>query len=103
MAFVATHLALYREDAPQPEHSLRAVLNDLRYIVSSGNQRRFMPHDLPPWQVVYNERQVGCFETIVEDVRSLLREFAGREAKPTAVILDNRTLPSPPQSGLPWP
>ena len=39
------------------------------------------------------------FEIIVEDPRSLLREFAGRKAKPTAMILDSRTLQSTPESG----
>jgi transposase len=102
-AFVAPYLALCREDARQREHSLRAVFNGLRYIVRTGNQWRFMPHDLPPWSVVYNQTQrwmrAGCFETIVEDVRSLLREFAGRKGKPTAMILDSRTLQSTPESG----
>ena len=35
-AFVAPYLTLMREDAPQREHSLRAVFNGLRYIVRSG-------------------------------------------------------------------
>jgi len=43
--FVAPYLALCREDAPQRTHSLRAVLNGLRYIVKSGMQWRMMPHD----------------------------------------------------------
>jgi transposase len=102
-SFVVPYLVLCREDAPQRAHSLRAVFNGLRYIVRTGNQWRFMPHDLPPWPVVYQQTQrwirAGCFETIVEDLRSLLREFAGRNAKPTAVILDSRTLRSTPESG----
>ena len=102
-AFVAPYLALCREDAPQRSHSLRAVFNGLRYIVKTGNQWRLMPHDLPPWRVVYNQTQrwirAGCFETIVEDLRSLLREFAGRKPRPTAVILDSRTLQSTPELG----
>jgi len=102
-AFVAPYLALWREDAPQRSHSLRAVFNGLRYIVKTGNQWRLMPHDLPPWRVVYNQTQrwirAGCFETIVEDLRSLLREFAGRKPRPTAVILDSRTLQSTPELG----
>ena len=93
-AFVAPYLALGREDAPQREHSLRAVFNGLRYIVRTGNQWRFMPGDLPPWPAVYHQTQrwirAGVFEIIVEDLRSLLREFAGRKAKPTAMILDSR-------------
>jgi transposase len=102
-AFVAPYLALCREDAPQREHSLRAVFNGLRYIVRTGNQWRFMPGDLPPWPAVYHQTQrwirAGVFEIIVEDLRSLLREFAGRKTKPTAMILDSRTLQSTPESG----
>jgi len=35
-----------------------------------------------------------CFEAMAEDLRMLLREFAGRKAQPTAMILDSRTLQS---------
>jgi hypothetical protein len=40
-----------------------------------------------------------CFEAIVEDLRSLLREFAGRKSHPTTMILDSCTLQSTPESG----
>ncbi len=36
---------------------------------------------------------------MVEDLRLLLREFAGRKAQPTAVVIDSRTLQSTPESG----
>ncbi len=36
---------------------------------------------------------------MVEDLRLLLREFAGRAARPTVVVIDNRTLQSTPESG----
>ena len=53
--------------------------------------------------VVYQQTQrwirAQCFETMVEDLRMLLREFAGRKAQPTAMILDSRTLQSTPESG----
>jgi transposase len=101
--FVAPYLALCREDAPQREYSLRAVFNGLRYIVKTGNQWRMMPQDLPPWPVVYQQTQrrirAGCFETLVEDLRSLLRELSGRKPLPTAMILDSRTIQSTPESG----
>ena len=102
-AFVVPYLTLCREDAPQREHSLRAVFNGLRSIVRTGNQWRFMPGDLPPWTAVYQQTQrwmrAGVFEILVEDVRSLLREFAGRKPQPTAMIVDSRTLQSTPESG----
>jgi transposase len=102
-AFVAPYLALCREDSEQRDYSLRAVLNGLRYIVRTGGQWRYMPNDLPPWPVVYQQTQrwirARCFETMVEDLRMLLREFSGRKAQPTAMILDSRTLQSTPESG----
>ena len=102
-AFVAPYLALCREDSEQREYSLRAVFNGLRYIVRTGGQWRYMPNDLPPWPVVYQKTQrwirARCFETLVEDLRMLLREFPGRRAQPTAMILDSRTLQSTAESG----
>ena len=56
-AFVAPYLALCREDAEQREYSLRAVFNGLRYIVRTGGQWRYLPNDLPPWTVVYQQTQ----------------------------------------------
>src|SRR4051794_18528742 len=41
----------------------------------------------------------GVFEAMVHDLRVLLRDFAGRKKRPTAVILDSRTLQSTPESG----
>ena len=102
-AFVSPYLALCKEDAEQRDYPLRAVFNGLRYVVRTGCQWRYMPNDLPPWNVVYQQAQrwirARCFETMVEDLRMLLREFAGRKAQPTAMILDSRTLQSTPESG----
>src|SRR5260370_10942708 len=59
--------------------------------------------DLPPWYVVYQQMQrwlrAGCCALLVEDVRSLLREWGGRKGQPTAVVIDSRTLQSTPESG----
>jgi hypothetical protein len=40
-----------------------------------------------------------CFETIVHDLRILLRHAAGRADPPTAAILDAHTVQSTPESG----
>jgi transposase len=102
-ALVAPYLALCREDAEQRDYLLRDVFNALRYVVRTGCQWRYLPNDLPPWEAVYQQAQrwirARCFETMVEDLRLLLREFAGRKAQPTAMILDSRTLQSTPESG----
>jgi transposase len=102
-AFVAPYLTLMSEAAPQREHSLREVFNGLRWLVRAGASWRLLPHDLPPWQVVYQQTQrwlkAGVFEALVDDLRALLRLAAGRKAQPSAAILDSRTLQSSPESG----
>ena len=102
-AFVAPYLALLREDAAQRTHNLREVFNALRWIVRSGASWRMLPHDLPPWEAVYQQTQrwiaAGCFEAMVHDLRTLLRLGAEREPDPTAVVSDGRTLQSTPESG----
>jgi transposase len=102
-AFVAPYLTLMDEHAPQRRHDLREVFNGLRFIVRTGMQWRMMPHDLPPWDIVYQQARrwldAGCFEAIVHDLRALLRLAAGRAPEPTAAILDSRTLQSTPESG----
>src|SRR5215470_12202174 len=102
-ALMAPYLTLMREEAPQREHSLRAVFNGLRWIVRAGAPWRMMPHDLPPWQAVYQQTQrwlkAGTFEAIVHDLRAVLRVAQGRNAQPSAAILDSRTMQSSPESG----
>ena len=101
--FVAPYLSLMREDAPQRRHALRELFNGLRFIARGGLQWRLMPHDLPPWQAVYQQTRrwlaAGVFAAIVHDLRQLLRLAKGRAATPTAAILDSRTLQSTPESG----
>jgi transposase len=92
-----------REDAPQREHDLQEVFNGVRYVVRTGCPWRSMPHDLPPWEVVYQQSQrwitAGVFETLVHDLRALLRLAKGKQEQPTAAIFDGRTMQSTPESG----
>ena len=99
-AFVAPYLALVREDAPQREYDLREVLNGLRWVVRTGSPWRYMPHDLPPWEAVYQQTQrwirAGVFEEMVHDLRVLLRLSKERASEPTAAVLDSaRSVPLP--------
>lgn len=101
--FLTPYLTLMRPDAPQREYALRAVFDALRYVVKTGCQWDFLPHDFPPWTAVYQQARrwiaAGVFEDITHDLRMILRLVDGREAQPTATILDARTLQSTPESG----
>src|SRR6478672_7557434 len=92
-AFAAPYLTLMREDAPQRDYSLREVFNGLRWMARAGASWRLLPHDFPPWWVVYQQTQrwlaAGVFEQMVHDLRALLRLAEGRTAEPSAAIFDS--------------
>jgi transposase len=101
--FLVPYLALMREDAPQRDHPLRELFNGLRWVVKTGAQWRYLPHDFPPWEAVYQQarrwQRAGVFEALAHDLRMMVRMVAEREAQPTAAVLDGRTLQSTPESG----
>jgi len=101
--FAAPYLALMPLDAPQHTHELREVYNALRYLLRTGTQYQFLPHDLPPWQIVEQQAKRWidhhCFENMAHDLREVLRLEQGRKAQPTASIIDSRFASSTPESG----
>ena len=102
-ALCAPYLVLMREDAPQRIYPLRTMFNAVRYLVRAGCGWRMLPNDFPPWAMVHQQTQrwikSGRFEMMAHDLREVLRVAAGREAQPTATILDSRTVQSTPSSG----
>src|SRR3712207_5994455 len=101
--FLVPYLTLMREDAPQREYPLRDVFDAVRYVVKTGCQWGFLPHDFPPASAVYQQARrwvaAGVFEEVAHDLRMILRLVEEREAQPTGAILDGRTLQSTPESG----
>jgi transposase len=101
--FVLPYLCLLPEDAGQRVHNLRDVFDALRWLVRAGAPWRYLPHDFPPWEMVYQQTRrwlaVGCFEAIVHDLRAVLRFAEGRDPEPTAAVFDSRTMQSTCESG----
>ncbi|MHA6891970.1 IS5 family transposase [Ralstonia pseudosolanacearum] len=102
-SFAAPYLTLMREDAPQRTHDLREMFNALRWMARAGAAWRMLPTNFPPWELVYQQTQrwlnAGCFEAMVNDLRSVIRVAQERQGQPSAVILDGRTLQSTCESG----
>jgi transposase len=102
-AFLLPYLALSPEDAPQRKYPLREVLNALLWMSRTGSQWAFLPHDLPPAEVVRSQAkrwfEAHCFENAVHDLRLLSRVKQKRGSEPSAIIIDSRTLQSTPESG----
>ncbi len=83
----------------KPSVNLREVLNAIRYMARAGVGWRMLPHDFPPWQTVYwwFRRFVRrlLFRTLHDVALMLDRERAGREASPSAGVIDSQTVKAP--------
>jgi transposase len=51
--------------------ALREVFNGLRFVVKCGAPWRWMPHDLPPWAIVYQHWLATCFLRLVRGYKGL--------------------------------
>jgi transposase len=102
-ALISSYLELLPEAWCQRRYASRDVFNALRYVVRSGIQWHMLPHDFAPWEMVYQQSRrwlaAGVFDSLMSDIRKLLRKAHGKESEPTACIVDSRTLQSTPESG----
>lgn len=83
----------------KPGVDLREILNAIRYMTRSGGGWRMLPRDFPPWQTVYwwfrRFVRLMLFRTIHDIALMIDRERAGRDAHPTAGVLDSQTVKAP--------
>ena len=74
----------------------REVLNGIFYVLRGGVQWRMLPHDFPPRQTVYRWfatwRDDGLFATINHHLLAADREQVGREASPSAAVIDTQSV-----------
>ena len=76
---------------------MRSAMNAILYLLRTGCPWRYLPRDgFPPRSTVYNIfrkfQHDGVWEAIWAELAMALRERLGREASPTAAILDSQTL-----------
>jgi transposase len=78
------------------ETDLRDVVDALFYIAQSGCQWRLLPKEFPPFTTVqryfYAWRDNGTWQTINHVLLMSVREAAGREASPTAGVIDSQSV-----------
>ena len=81
----------------QPEaYCHRAILDAIRYLVDNGIKWRAMPADSPPWDRVYAFFRRWRDHVLVREFHDRLRgrvcEEAGRDAEPTAGVIDSQSV-----------
>src|SRR4051794_15754401 len=81
----------------------REVMNGLMYVLSTGCQWRAMPKDLPPRSTVNfyfcRWQHDGTLDRLHHALYVLCREQAGREASPTAAIIDSQSVKGAEKGG----
>ena len=75
--------------------NVREVMNGIFYVLSTGCQWEALPKDLPPKSTVHDYFDLwewdGTLERIHHTLYVACREEAGREASPTAAIIDSQS------------
>lgn len=78
------------------QHDLREIVNAILYVNRTGIAWEYLPHDFPPYKTVHGYfalwEKEGITEAIHDALRGKVRQAAGRDAEPTAVILDAQTV-----------
>ena len=94
-AVIAPYMPGPRRRGRRRTTALRAVTDAIFYIAQSGCQWRLLPKEFPPYTTVqryfYRWRDDGTWQKINHYLVMLAREAEGREASPTAGVIDSQS------------
>jgi len=74
----------------------REIVNAILYVLRSGCPWRLLPHEFPAWGTVYSYfrrgPREGVWEQILQTLRMQVRQKEGRNAEPSAAIIDSQSI-----------
>ena len=96
MALIKPLIPPARRGGRRRTTNMRSVVEAILYIASSGCQWRMLPGDFPPVSTVrgyfYAWRAIGLWQSINQLLVMAAREIEGREAQPSAGIIDSQSV-----------
>ena len=79
-----------------PTHQLRSIFDAIFYVLRTGCPWRYLPANFPPWQTVFYHfrrlRLKGTWFRLLTALREAERERVGRNAQPSAAIMDAQSV-----------
>jgi transposase len=101
---VAPMIPPARRGGRRREVDVREVMNAIFYVLWTGCQWKALPKDFPPKSTVHYYFMLWDWDGTLERIHFALyvatREHAGREASPTAAIIDSQSAKAAPKGGL---
>jgi transposase len=86
-----------------PRYSRRDIINAILYQTRNGCVWRALPHDLPPYRLVFHYFRLwhkdGTWDHIHDALRTQVRQAVGQKPKPSVAVLDSQSLKTTAQGG----
>jgi transposase len=102
-ALVEPFIPPARRGGRQRTVDVREVLNGILYVLATGCQWRALPKDLPPRSTVHGYLSLWARDGTLKRLHHALfvqaREQAGKEASPTAAVIDSQSVKSAEKGG----
>ena len=84
-------------------YTRREIVNAILYQARNGCTWRALPHDLPPYRIVFHYFRLwqrdGTWDVVHDALRTKVRRSVGKKPKPTVAIVDSQSVKTTEQGG----